>query len=80
LPDTNFIAFTLDGSVGDQWSGRERRQVSRDFGQFTTGGKGSGLLSNVTLASVSSVTASALGSTRSTRPFKVWPPRERRTI
>jgi hypothetical protein len=35
LPDTNFIAFTLDGSVGDQWSGRERRQVNRDFGQFT---------------------------------------------
>ena len=35
LPDTNFVALTLDGSVGDQWSGRERRQVNRDFGQFT---------------------------------------------
>ena len=35
LPDTDLVAFALDGSIGDGWRRCKRRQIDRNLGQFT---------------------------------------------
>ncbi len=80
LPHAALQPLALHGGQGNHRRGRQGRGVQRYLGQFARGGQGGGHLGEGHLASSSSVTLSACGSTRTTRPGSGASPRERKRM